>query len=365
MSTFQYGRQQAALLFLFLLPFASAFSDEIVPYTKFNSFVYSEAVSISDFIDDWQGDYQGGNIALVNSKLEVGVKYSGLQLSLFKKYNYELKFSKDTAEFYYQTQNKKPLDIGRTYQLNIEPHQIYSEGARLGYQHYFSNKRLSLQFGVSYLQGKKLTTGKLYGTANANSDKDYDFLFNVDDYFYSEDRLFERPIEYVPEGHGYSFDATLNWRITPKLFTQIELTDLAGRIYWENAPYTTAAAASDTKQYDDEGYLTYKPVLSGVESNRDFTQKLPLYGQFQLGYQLSSINLIVKTDHTAIKNFTSFGINFPTNKATQWQFFYNVTAKALSFGYLSKYFSTHLISDSTNLNQANTLGFSLALTLPL
>ncbi len=364
MSIFQHGRQQAAPLFLSLLATTSAFSDDIVPYTKFNSFAYSEAVSISDFIDDWQGDYQDGSIALVNSKLEVGIEYSGLQLSFFKKYNYELKFSKDTAEFYYQNQNKKPLDMGRTYQLNIEPYQTYSKGTRLGYQHYFPEQRLSLQFGISYLQGKKLTTGKLYGTAIANSDKDYDFLFNVDDYFYSEDRLFERPIE-PTEGHGYSFDATLNWRITPKLFTQIELTDLMGRIYWKNAPYTTAAATSDTKQYDDEGYLAYKPVLSGVESNRNFTQRLPLYTHLQLGYQLPLIDLIVKTDHTAIKNFTSFGINLPTSKITQWQFFYNVTAKALSMGYSSKYFSANLISDSINPDKAHTLGLSLALTLPL
>ncbi len=364
MSIFQHGRRKAALLFLFLLPAAPAFSDDIVPYTKFDSFVYSEAVSISDFVDDWQGDYKGGNIALLNSKLEVGVKYSVLQLSFFKKYNYELQFSKDTAEFYYQIQNRKPLDIGRTYQLNIEPQQIYSEGVRLGYQHSFAGKRLSVQFGVSYLQGKKLITGKLYGTAIANSDKDYDFLFNVDDYFYNEDRLFERPIE-PTEGYGYSFDATLNWRITPRLFTQIELTDLAGRIYWKNTPYTTASATSDIKKYDDEGYLTYKPLLSGVESNRNFTQKLPLYGHLQLGYQLNSTEFIVKIDHTAIKNFTSFGFNLPTSKTTQWQFFYNVTAKALSMGYSSKYFSTHFISDSIDLKQANTLGFSLVLTLPL
>ena len=200
--------QKTLLVGVFLTHASGAFAGV---YVDTSLFAYSEAVTIKGAIDGWSGDFSGGQAAITHNWVETGVTYQQWKLGILKRYDYELEFSPDTADFVYRTENKLALEMGKTYHLDLKARHTYSEGVRLSHE-FKTVKDLDLTLGLSYLRGLELTEGVLQGTATALSASDYDFEFGVD-YFYSKDSLLDREVQ-APSGDGYSVDLHLVWQPT-------------------------------------------------------------------------------------------------------------------------------------------------------
>ena len=274
-------------------------------YIDSSLFAYSEPVTVKGAMNNWSGPFRGGQAAITHNWLETGVSQGPWRLGIFKRYDYELEFSPDTADFIYRMENKQALQAGKTYQLDLRVRHSYSEGVRLSHE-FHPEKGLSLALGLSYLRGLRLTEGALQGEATAVSANDYDFKFDVD-YFYSKDSLFDREV-HTPSGQGYSLDLLLVWRPDTQLTASLTVKDLVGRIDWRNTPRTRATASSDVKEYDENGYVIYRPVLSGYESNEDFTQILPRKSSLLVSYRvLPTTRLVTRIYHTPAVTLTQVG----------------------------------------------------------
>jgi hypothetical protein len=62
-------------------------------------------------------------------------------------------------------------------------------------------------------------------------------------------------------------------------------------------PFTSAVATSDVKNYDANGYVIYDPVITGRESEKDFTYKFEMQKHLSLGYALSQKNELIFEHH--------------------------------------------------------------------
>jgi hypothetical protein len=328
----------------------NAAASEYQPYADIQSITYSQPISIASMLGEWNPPFKGGDRALTYNKAELGVMGNGWQLGVFKRYDYLLTFSRQTARLYYLTDNHLPLEPGTQFPLRIEAHQQLSRGLRLGF-----NRRLSasLKIGLaaSYLQGQALIDGKLKGNALVTAATDYDFQFDTD-YTYSRDVLFERHVR-APQGDGYSLDLKLDWQANERLHGQLGIVDLIAKIYWNNAPYTTATASSATKTYDEDGYVRYQPSISGYESNQDFVQDLPRKIFLSAQYQWSrDRELLAEVQDLSIRRFTSIGMGWRQSADSRLQALYNITARALSLRYLHKQLRLEVGSDHWDVNQA-------------
>ena len=328
-------------------------------YFSLNSFSYSEPIPVRQ-LDQNNYDFDGGEIALTHNWAEIGVTYNNFGVGILGRYDYDLNFSKDTAEFYYLVNNKKPLQQGKKYDLFLEAKHTYSKGVRFSY--YFPVIHdTKMNVGLSYLQGIWMTEGKARGRGVALSEKDYDFQFDVD-YYYSEDVMFERQTD-TPTGQGYSFDISLDWQINRKAGLKLRVIDLFGKIYWKNAPFTTAAASSDVKEYDEDGYLIYKPVLSGFEGNSDFTQELQPQINGLLHYQWKdSLAVLWQIYSFTFADFYQFGLRYSLDSTSRFSALYMIETRAISIGYELKFFNVMITSDTFDLENAHTLGLSLNLS---
>lgn len=354
------------LLFVGILPvctLANAADGEYRPYLDIQSISYSQPISIASMIGKWNPPYKGGDKAFTYNKIETGVQKDHWQLGIFKRYDHFLEFSRDTSEIFYLTENHLPLEAGKEYILRIKARHQISRGLRLGYKNRVTAS-LSAGIAASYLQGQALTDGSINGNAIAISDKDYDFQFDAN-YAYSRDVLFNRDVS-APQGNGYSLDLMLQWRPSERFAGQLNIIDLMGKIYWKDTPYTTATASSDNKTYDENGYVRYKPVISGHESNKDFIQALPRKVFISTQYQLrTKAEILAELEDLDIERFFSLGTGWQMSNSARIQGLYNITAKALTLRYLQDQLRFELGSDDIHADRARYLVLKLSYNQPL
>ena len=107
--------------YIFLLALVCHRAQAVELYADADLFWYSEPVSIESMIHDWDGPFHGGTAALTHNIAEIGFGTESWQFSVLTRYDYEMEFSPDTAEFYYLMRNELPLPIGRIYRLGPQP----------------------------------------------------------------------------------------------------------------------------------------------------------------------------------------------------------------------------------------------------
>lgn len=345
-------------IFLFFLLFSYACNVFADLYISSDMFAYSEPVTVKGAFKGWQGTFRGGDTAVTYNRLETGVIHKRWKLGIFKRYDYEIEFSSDTADFIYRIENKKPLEIGKTYELDLRVRHSYFDGVRLSYD-LQPAKHLNLTVGASYLKGQRLTEGSLQGTATALSENDYDFEFYVD-YFYSRDSLFGRKVQ-SPTGNGYSMDIHILWQPTAAFTTSLTIEDLIGRINWNKAPRTKATATSNVKEYDEDGYVIFKPAISGFETNENFTQTLHRKSTLKASYLIiPDIHLLGRVYNTKVITLAQLGAEYFLNEGESLQFLYMFDAEAITVGYRTQNGSFSVISDSIKFSSAHTFGLNFA-----
>lgn len=234
------------------------------PYFRSTSFNYSEPVSISAAIDGWiTPAFKKGDQQLSFSHLELGVALNNWRFGFIKRLEYFLNFSPDTADYYYRAQNDVPLDVGKEYQLHINASQFEASGLRVARGWNFQSG-FNLELGISYLEAANLFVGELSGSQYTTDLK----------YFYSEDRILNRPVE-DPDGRGMSMDMSLLWQVSNRVTLETSITDVYGWLDWKRTPYTLLDADADQTMEDENGFVTFKPLAQGYEGTiNSFRQSL-------------------------------------------------------------------------------------------
>ena len=325
-------------------------------YLRFDFNNYAEPTSIGSFLHEFDGDFEGGTQAFAHEWMETGIRSGAWEVGVFSRYDYDLSFSEDLAELYYLATNKLPLEIGKSYNIDLSAKYYRTDGIRVGHT-FKPNETLQATIGVAYLRGHRLTDGQLTGSAVALSDDDYDFSFQTD-YYYSEDPLFDREVE-APTGWGYSADLSLDWKPNPFIALNLQVYDLFGRIFWDQAPHTIATANSDNKTYDDDGYVEFTPTLSGQEEYRDFEQTLNPFGSMRASFRVyTNLGLLYQEDFTSETNFSGYGASYIFDSHQSIALLYHPETKAWEIEYYGPYWKLRLAGDALSQDQSNLIRLS-------
>lgn len=328
--------------------YAADFVDDYQPYIISEVTAYSRAIAIKGIASDWQGRFYGGDRAVSYARFETGIQRNDWQIGVLNRCDYQIKFSRQTAEFVYLTNNKKPLEPGKQYKLRLEGLSSCSYGLRLG-RSIEVLPSLKANLSVSYLRSSSFVDGRLVGVAVGTTGKDYDFQFDTD-YLYSRDVLFGRDNS-TPVGHGYTVDIKLDWQLTDQLSSQLSIIDIASRMVWNDAPHTLATAGSNNKTFDEEGYLVYEPVASGVESYKSLSHRLPRKLFFTSQYRWSeTIDTLFEFQNFGIEQFSSIGAGWRYGNRHHFQGLYTTQVQALTLRYAWRRLRFELGSDHTEIN---------------
>lgn len=318
---------------------------------------YSDIGPIKQLLDDLEGPaLDDGNFAFTHNQAELSYKEGRFELSLFARYDYYLRFNRDTVDLAYQYKNDLPLDEGRVYQLYLDAKHIRANG--VGYSYYFSPAaKWSSKVRLNLLRALEVKEGGMQGFLVSRED-DYDADIGLD-YIYSEDTLLKRPPESV-RAHGYGFDIDVGYQPTARLGVALALRDVLTRLEWDDVTYTRARLTSNNVSFDENGTIQTRPALSGIESYRDETQRMPLRAALAADYQLSEKNAVNAS------LFSYDGRVFPRLGGSQQVGQFLVSAdvdlrsRALAVGAELSGLSLMLRSDNTDWEKASHLAFSLA-----
>jgi hypothetical protein len=329
------------------------------PYVNIDSFSYSAPIAIHGVFNEWEGDFDGGDVVLTANKAVIGFEYPNWRIFHLTRLDYHAAMSRETAEFVYLTENHKPLADGRTYDLDLSVHHMYARGLGLEYRHQVK-RGLTLSGAVTYLEGVRLMSGGLRGKATALGDDKFEFEANVD-YAYSRDALFGREND-EPSGRGFTFDFGIDWQAYPSLHVLLAMSDLNGWVDWRRAPYTTAVGSSDNKAVDEDGYQLVKPIASGIEGYRDYHQALPTRTKLRLDYlAYDGFSLYTEAlDFEGLATFLRAGMVFQVHEGRAVSIGTDVEHGGLLFEYHSGNFRASLQVDDTAIDEMNTLGFSVS-----
>ena len=252
------------VVFLFLSLCVQANSADFKPVFRLDNFTNSQPVSITTALyDDFEGAYRPGGRMMTWNWAELGLQWREYSLSYIIRYDYDLRFSKDTARLYGLVKNKAELPVGEVFDLELEAHIFHAQGIRTEYRRNLFAKKMQFAIGISYLQADYLVDGHIQGEGTIISENDFDYNL-IADYCYTEDPLFDREVG-KQIGRGLSLDFETSWQITDKTQATLKVVDLVSLIIWKNLPYTEADATSANKEYDADGYIHIQPTMTGYE----------------------------------------------------------------------------------------------------
>lgn len=333
-------------------------ASDLNSYFLLESFSFSEPVAIKALAqDEWDTKLYDGDRAFSTDLIEAGIGWKQWRFGIFRRYDYFYEFTPDTAFLKHSAENNLDLTPGEQLDIYLSANALIANGLSLSFTHVINNASFGIK--ASYLKAQKLTSGSLAGKAQVVAENDYDLNFDVD-YYYSEDKLFDREVA-APGGDGFAIDINIDWHMQQWDFN-LAIRDLLSRIYWRDAPRTIATGNTDTKDYDENGFLKFNPVISGLETNQDYTQTLPTKVHFTTAYNWDNHLMLFEVQDFEIKRFYSVGAGFNKNKNEHFNVFYNMTAQALKIDYSNQWLVFSLMSDEIQLQKARTfaLEFSIA-----
>lgn len=357
----KYSKPAVTLTLLLTTTFCQANENGV--YLRVQTLFFSEPVAIKALNNDWNAPLESGNAILSYDKAEFGVSWKNWELGIQRRYDYFYHFTTNTADLFHADKNQTPLTSGQSYKLSLSSHSFQAKGLRIAHKKMLSST-LSMNVALTYLQGIDFTDGTVAGQATAIADKDYDYTLDVD-YAYSEDTLFDRQ-NAEPSGEGYTLDLGLAWNPNADWHFDLDAFDLISAIHWDNAPFTLAEGTTDTKTFDENNYVIYNPVVSGLEDNRDFKQR-PLRKVFFDGRYRYDLNfsLIAQYDYFEIQDFFSAGARYTVGYHSHIEVLYNPIYDASTVRFISPYFRFELSSDSADLEQARLFALSFSFFAPL
>lgn len=316
------------------------------------------------FFDKWGGPFRPDNINRSDNywKTEAALINKGWRIAGFYRGELFMETNKDTIEILRMVNLKEGLPTGRVFDIDMKARGFSATGVEIsnGMNLDSVSEGLMAGFTARYLRGEKIQEGKIEGKVTATGPMSYDFNLLLD-YIYDENLIYNRRNTISGTGDGYSFDIGLKYIFKDNLNAEVLFRDIGGRIYWRDAPYTTANATSDIKSYDEHGYQVYSPTIQGYESYKDFTQKIPLKTDVVFSYKREVFTLTPTVNLIGGRPLYWIEIGYQKSSDSSIMAGYNINYHAFSIGYTYKKVSFDIYLSDIDLSRANAVGLELSL----
>lgn len=369
------GQKALQYLFIFFVSLIPNIACSQSPFSSFNpaipqtnsmvinvnAFTANNVVPLKAifFDEDWDDPIRikNRNNLDIFWKADAGIIYKGWRLAGFYRGELFLSANKDTVEILRMIRTKQKLPAGKTFNIDLEATGFSAKGIEISKNVNCGRIIEGLSIGATarYMKGEMIQAANINGVVTPTGTKTYDFDLSVD-YNYDINFLYKRRDMSSPEGYGYGFDIGLSYIFSDKIKADILFMDLFGRMHWRNVPYTTADVTSRVREFDEDGYMKFRPTIRGFEGFRDFEQKIPIKtdmtvkyddGSFILG---STINFIGSRPLYWINGGYRLSDNFAIDAD------YNTNYKAIGLGLIYRESRLRIYSDNVNWKKAGAMG---------
>ena len=329
--------------------------------TEFKTFIANDPMPIKEFLDDWHGEYtpkDKENIALLNSRFDLGIYLNNLYFGYFYQYDVFIDTNKDFTDLFYAVKNKNDLEIGRHYSLDLDIQGIKQHGVMLSKNSKLvENDSYSLSFGGAvYLSyALDMQDGFTKGDAQASGSKDY-IVEGSSSYYYTHNYLYHLDIS-NSSGYGFGSHIGLFFKDKKNNF-QIKflINDALSKIYWKDLPYSKILLKTQNKSYDKNGYLKYTPTISGLEQYRDYTQTLSPKYKLESSFILEDGAIFGGVDFAYSELFPFIKVLYKFDDLQKFELSYESRFESFGVGYSYKNFNISIMAD--DISNISSLGLN-------
>lgn len=320
----------------------------------------NQSTSIRSLAGAWNEPVGKGEDATGIARYSLGIRQGNTTLAYIQRQDLHYHYANDTAQFVYLIENNQALQSDKDYQISIKAQNAASQGLKLDY-HWQVSPVLWLKPAITVLQPVELLSGNLSGYARTLAANDYDFEFSSE-LDYDEDPLFGRNSHSL-SGRGYAVDLHLGYEINEQWKLTAAVDDLIGRLFINDAPYTIAQADSSVKNYDENGYAIYDPVVSGFEGYRNVRFDFTPTTHIAVDYRYNTLTTLQIAYH-GLPGIDYLQLDFKqTLQASESQIIVHwiPELQAAGLSVQNRYWKMGFITDSLNYGEMKTLGFNFGL----
>lgn len=322
---------------------------------------FSDGVPIHQLIDDLEGEApSSGELAFTHNQLDIGWQQGDWKLGWLFRYDYFIEFNNDTMQLAYLGENDLPIPE-RAYDVRLQANHLRAQGLWLA-KSFSWQDRLQGEWRLNLLKADQNIDGALKGSVQADA-----AAYTADltlDYAYTEDKLLRRP-EDAADGLGYTLDVTLRWAFNEAFALSFVARDLLSEIRWSDATYTTARVNTANVSYDADGQIDARPLVSGIESYRQESQRLPKRVSLSLEQQLNA-------DWGVTYEWYRYDeYDFPRTSLTRrWgnrslNVEYDWRAESLGLNWQDQHWHLGFTSDDSNVKKASRLALQAGFLWPM
>lgn len=277
-----------ALLSVVLLPhstLAQSTASSLVsgwrPYADIRLWEASDAVAVTKFDSDWSHGFSprdGNNATLQRIRAGIGMENERWSIGWEVRQEASLDANREALEavrLYKQRLDPAPntrFDVGARFTA------WSAQGLRVG--HNFDGPTIAgytprLNISGAFYTRPRLRENEVSGSVLYTPAGTYSFNATQTD---ADSRNQYPFMRYTPNASGASLSLTMDLPLTDALSLQLKAEDLWSRIKWENLPVMQRTIGSDVTERDSNGYINYRPVLSGT--NRQISKNFSIPRSF-------------------------------------------------------------------------------------
>lgn len=328
------------------------------PFLELQLWQAYDAIPISKLDGDWSDGYSpkaGRNIMLQRNRAEIGVKKDQWSLGWEWRQDITLTTDQATLEFFrLYRQRLKPAGP-TTYELAVQFNAWSAQGPRLGRWFGAPASPLRVNLSAALYTGAILREGDGSATVHYLPPDQYQFDARRTD---ANSRYRYPFMQHEPAASGASVSAAMAWRLSEALALDVKVNDLLSTMRWRNVPVTEESIGSAVTEYDAQGFINYRPLLSGT--NRQVSQRsmLARSGLATLSYRFGAWGVATEVERVA-------GGTIPTLALAHQYGWGKLTARVdtrfggIGVGVETERFHLQLQADSLHRSQAKVLGVSM------
>lgn len=287
---------------------ASSMLSGWAPFVDIDLWRASDAVPISEFESDWSKGFSpraGRNVALMRNRVAVGVANDRWRMGYEARQAASLDTDRDTLEMVRLYKQRQDPAAPMTFPMNAHYTNWSAHGIRIG--RYVDGVEIAgrvprLFVSVAWYTNPRYRKDDLTGSVRYLGGGDYAFDANRTN---ADSRAVLPFMDDTPGATGMSLSVAADVPLTEALSLGIRIDDLWARLRWRNLPVTTETINSDVASTDSEGYLNYRPLLSGRNQQLDKSVTLPRYGSAVLAYRAGAWRYAAQVERFA-------GVTIPT-----------------------------------------------------
>lgn len=243
------------------------------PFACVTSDRFSDPLTLSQLLrnDLVQARSRGSeNLIYARDEVRLGVQWRGWSLATLARQSATLVGNEGSVEVIRDIET--PGAPPRSYQhhVDIQFSGFAGYGVALDSPYWRVLPGVSVQVGGQALSLARWMGRDILGDARFDADTGSYSLHAQSGYF--NDRMhfpFQKP--YAGQGLGVLFNSTMVWQVSQQGSLAVRAEDL-GRLFWQRLPQDNMVLSTDTREVDADGYLVYKPLISGKYSQDGFSK---------------------------------------------------------------------------------------------